>query len=293
MTRCFPRLPAERRCFKLGGKKRSYNQVAVVLEHPTEAGRTLLVAQAVECSGSSSLLPEPRVSGALHYALALPPGVSGGPLRAAVYLVYSEPAGSSPSGAEARAEAQDCPTHPAKPVGHGWLWNCLSRAHCCKGCDPAAPLLAGIQRLSRISSTGEPEAGSSMMKGRVKDRAHLYISIDEPSAHVAPGPQGTRRFRLLLAVWAPATDACALVPAPLGCALSPVIRVVANNDAPGGTAAMTLRVTMPADWEGWQAAPSAAMAQEAGGQTLPLPLLLPRAHRAPLLGAPTPPRGTP
>jgi hypothetical protein len=29
----------------------------------------------------------------------------------------------------------------------------------------------------------------------------MYVSQDEPSAHVAPGPGGTRRFRLLLAAW--------------------------------------------------------------------------------------------
>jgi hypothetical protein len=240
--------------------------VAVVMQHASEPGRELPVLYASEHSGGG--LPVPSgPSPALQYQLRLAGGVT---VRAALYLVYATPLGGDASPASTRKDGDAPAQAPSAPASaqqlHTWLG--VSRAHCCRGCDADVPLLAGIVRLGRVAAP--PAADDAHRSGRanrgtlaaaigddaslltagsprVKDPRNLYVSIDEPAAHVAPGPGGTRRFRLLLAVWAHAAGAdVAGPPGPLlGSALSQPICCVANNDVPGGAASLTLRVTLP------------------------------------------------
>jgi hypothetical protein len=252
--------------------------VSLVLERAGDAGRTLPVLHASERAGG---LPTPEgPAPVLQYELRLP---SGAPLRAALYLVYASPLSDDGAVQRPLPEAQQPGAAPAAATAASHAWLGVSRAHCCRGCDADVPLMAGIQRLARPTrsaaastptarpraATGAASAASAaaaaaaavvtasaaeeaceeggVSSSRVKDAKHIYVSLDEPSAHVAPGPGGTRRFRLLLAVWGAAAegDAVGAHSGPLlGAALSRPIRVVANNDVPGGAAALTLRVPL-------------------------------------------------
>ncbi len=244
----------------------------MVLERAGAPEQTLPVVHASERPGCG--LPAPAgPAPALQYELRLPGGAC---LRAALYLVYSQPlpagasrdAAAAPQDAAPGASGADPQSGEPARDGPQHAWLGVSRAHCCRGCDAALPLLAGIQRLARPgrgaaapaptkrtaraaagvaaavpAAAPEPADGGAAggAAGRVKDARHLYVSLDEPSAHVAPGPGGTRHFRLLLAVWRGGTGPAGPL---LGCCVSRPIRVVANNDVPGGAAALLLRVPL-------------------------------------------------
>ena len=236
------------------------------MQHASQPGRELPVLHATERPGGGLPLPS-GPSPALQYELRLAGGAT---VRAALYLVYATPLGADASPASARGDGEAPAAAPGAPAAaqqlHTWLG--VSRAHCCRGCDADVPLLAGIVRLGRVvappppddahrsgrahrgtaaAAAGDDASPTAGGSSRVKDPRNLYVSIDEPAAHVAPGPGGTRRFRLLLAVWAHAAGAdFAGPPGPLlGSALSQPICCVANNDVPGGAASLTLRVTLP------------------------------------------------
>ena len=61
----------------------------------------------------------------------------------------------------------------------------------------------------------------------------LYLSLDEASGHV-----DTRRFRLIIGIY-DASDKQLL-----GSTCSPLIRVLANNDCPGGAAYIPLKISL-------------------------------------------------
>ena len=91
----------------------------------------------------------------------------------------------------------------------------------------------------------------------------MYLSLDEACTHV-----GATTFRLVAGVYEPPGDAAGsgggnVDPAAaagtgrlLGTAVSPPIRVLANNDVPTGAARIPLQATLPADWEGWSDPPA-------------------------------------
>jgi hypothetical protein len=81
-----------------------------------------------------------------------------------------------------------------------------TRKHCTRSCQPSRPILQTIER---------------------GDRDKLHVSIDEASAHLQPGPDGNQTLRFLLSLW---TRDGHLV----GGSVSQPIRVVCNNDKPGG-----------------------------------------------------------
>jgi len=134
------------------------------------------------------------------------------------------------------------PSSSAPSAAASYSWRCVSRAHCGKGCDPFSPLLSAPLRLAAASagSAGRP----------AKDGRRLYVAIDEPSHHVATSQADAPRFRLLVACWALGRGRSA--GALLSSAVSRPIRVVANNDAPGGAASFCVSLAMPADWDGLQ-----------------------------------------
>ena len=154
-----PRRCPRRRTFKLGKKKRSYNQarrhrapalsssrlavpfsfpqmclalkpralqVAITFVHPTDASLSLIVAQAVQRpAGTCDFEP----GQALVYDLRLPNGLS---LSARLHLVYSVPVAY---------------TQPTDGASGSYSWEEVTRASCNKGC--CGPVLAAIQRLGR------------------------------------------------------------------------------------------------------------------------------------------------
>lgn len=61
----------------------------------------------------------------------------------------------------------------------------------------------------------------------------MYLSIDEAGTHV-----GVKRFRLIAGVYDESGEEL------LGTACCPPIRVLSNNDVPGGAAHITLAVTI-------------------------------------------------
>ena len=74
-----------------------------------------------------------------------------------------------------------------------------------------------------------------------RDPRHMWLSLDEACTHV-----GAQAFRLVAGIYDGAGARL------LGTAVSPPIRVLANNDVPTGTASIPLQATLPSDWEGWQ-----------------------------------------
>lgn len=227
------------RAFKLGRTKRSYNSVELLLERRGEPGRAAEVVHVAETPGvCGGVELEPGLGASvLHFSVTLAGDVA---VCAAVYLVYAEPIGVEQS--TSRLPPIALPSSSAPSATASYSWRCVSRAHCGKGCDPVSPLLSAPLRLAAAAagSAGRP----------AKDGRRLYVAIDEPSHHVATSQADAPRFRLLVACWALGRGRSA--GALLSSAVSRPIRVVANNDAPGGAASFCVSLAMPADWDGLQ-----------------------------------------
>lgn len=125
------------------------------------------------------------------------------------------------------------------PGGHGAGCHCICSAarlrltaplphDCwrrgCKGC-----ILRQIQRLGKVGKRSG--LGVDEPIGRQKDSKRLYLAIDEACSHL-----NVKRFRLLVGIYDGADGEF------LGSSISPPIRVLANNDVPGGAARMQLRI---------------------------------------------------
>ena len=157
-----------------------------------------------------------------------------------IYLVYAEPL------APGAAEAAGAP-------GQGYVWAPVTRAHCTKGCS--GPILSAIQRFGKqgkVQGDGDRAAASTDAADggeRWKDTRHLFISIDEASNHVQPGPSACRQFRLLLGAYDEERNL-------LGTSLSSPIRVLANNDVPKGAARIEFDCSLSAGWAGWSTKPT-------------------------------------
>jgi hypothetical protein len=79
----------------------------------------------------------------------------------------------------------------------------------------------------------------------------MYVSLDEACTHV-----DAAAFRLVAGVYNRQGTRL------LATAVSPPVRVLANNDVPTGAARITLDARLPADWEGWAEAPPAPADQD-------------------------------
>jgi hypothetical protein len=68
----------------------------------------------------------------------------------------------------------------------------------------------------------------------------MYLSLDEACSHVSASA-----FRLVAGIYNRQGSRL------LATSVSPLIRVLANNDVPTGAARFKLEARLPADWEGW------------------------------------------
>lgn len=186
-------------------------QVEVTFQHPTQPASLLPVTEALQRVPQHS--SDPSGSEALVYDLNLPNGMS---LMACLYIVYSVPL------------AQHVDPSTSEVV---YTWLKVTRDKCSKGC--CGPVMAAIQRLGRqgrMQGVPTPEgavplcggneskmapqrAGAApcspgsaaaldragpVFRDRWKNTRHLFVSVDEASSHVEPGPGGSRLFRRVL-----------------------------------------------------------------------------------------------
>jgi len=206
----------ELRAYKLGKGKCSYNMVQIDLKNATKGVRRPL--SAVETT-------EPRIEAKGH----LPKGIAEGHLSydlvlqnkkkfvLNVYIVYAEPASvKEETGAEAASEERK------------YSWRMVTRQACKKKCT--GPILRAIQRFGKMGKRcSESWNNTSFDQEGSKQRNHLFIACDEACSHMAV-PDKKTRFRFLFHL-VNASDNSSV-----GSAVSPPIRVLANNDAPNGAA---------------------------------------------------------
>eukprot|EP00887_Chlorella_sp_A99_P003945 scaffold11.g3945.t1 len=144
--------------------------------------------------------------------------------------------------------------------GQPHTWYLVARATCRKGC--CGPVLRAIQRFGRLGKrqasggAGAPAVSDSDADNapsnnnnsngnsnrNMKDPRFMYLSFDEAGTHV-----GGRSFRLLAAMYEAGGRGGRL----LGAAVSPPVKVLANNDVPTGAAHIQLHMEVDAAWEGW------------------------------------------
>ncbi|GAQ81731.1 Transcription factor E2F/dimerization partner (TDP)-like protein with Winged helix-turn-helix transcription repressor DNA-binding [Klebsormidium nitens] len=115
-----------------------------------------------------------------------------------------------------------------------YAWQVVTRENCLRGCE--GPMLMGIRRYGRTTRGILEERHD-----RAKDPSKLYVAIDEACAHL---DHKSPRFRLVLGLYSEKQE--------VATAVSGVIRIVANNDAPRGSASFDLVCNM----HGSEAAPA-------------------------------------
>lgn len=213
------------RAYKLGKKKRSYNQVELTFDRASPGANgvneeedgddddVLNVYEATERSFSIDVPKDMRDS-ALEYELKL---YNGATVRALIYLVYAEPLGRTDDAGKGDGDAATAGKanvagfasngsgHLVDRVGHTWLP--VTRGRCTKGCS--GPILSAIQRFGKQGRTQKGAAAKEEEKpaaateaapaadgDKWKDARNLFISIDEASNHVcAFGPSKCKIFR--------------------------------------------------------------------------------------------------
>jgi hypothetical protein len=225
----------ELRAYKLGKKRWSYNQVELVVAEAGGAGRLLGVRQAVHAGAPEE---ESGADPAVTYSLTL---ANGEKLTLRCYLVLED----------ARAVAADGSGADAGAAARAYKWRLVDRCACAKGCS--GPVLRAIQRFGKLgrrcaaAASPGPRSPSPdrAAAAAMKDTRFMYLSFDEATTHV-----GARSFRLLVAGYA-AEGVSGAPPALLGAAVSPPVRVLANNDVPTGAAQLRLVLPLPASWAGW------------------------------------------
>lgn len=258
---------AEVRAYKLGKKKRSYNQVeltiAKALAKNADEKDILQIFEAHERQIGEDI-PRDLANSALEYELRLSNGTRA---RCVIYLVYAEPMG------ETGKETLKRPTSELIVHGEGKMWLPVTRERCNKSCE--GPILSAIQRFGKQGRT-QPNAATEEKKATIqttqqdlgdksnwKNSKNLFISIDEASNHVRPfGPNKVKAFRLLFTIFELESDAnghaipnVKLSEAKfIGSGFSTPIRVYANNDVPKGAAAMQVRCSLQSSWIGWKQA---------------------------------------
>jgi len=160
-------------------------------------------------------------------------------------------------------------------------WELVNRGDCKRGC--VGSTLRALQRFGRLgkrtgsncntprsagpsqvnSAASTPGAGnppgttpSSKLDrsfSNMKDARFMYLSLDEAVTHCGPASTstkpskaattGARCFRLVCGAYA-GTELIAT-------SVSPPIRVLANNDVPGGAAHIEIQLEVDSSWPGW------------------------------------------
>ena len=263
---CFTPLQPQQRAYKLGKKKRSYNQVELTIAKAStkndNENNILQIFEAHERPIGNDI-PKDLANSALEYELRLTNGTRA---RCVIYLVYAEPMG------ETGKETLKRPTSELIVHGEGKMWLPVTRERCNKSCE--GPILSAIQRFGKQGRT-QPNSSSATTatttttqqdlgdKSNWKNSKNLFISIDEASNHVRPfGPNKVKAFRLLFTIFELESDAnghaipnVKLSEAKfIGSGFSTPIRVYANNDVPKGAAAMQVRCSLQSSWIGWKQA---------------------------------------
>ena len=256
----------QQRAYKLGKKKRSYNQVELTIGKASitkneNENNILQIFEAHERPIGDDI-PKDLANSALEYELRLTNGTRA---RCVIYLVYAEPMG------ETGKETLKRPTSELIVHGEGKMWLPVTRERCNKSCE--GPILSAIQRFGKQGRT-QPNSSSATTtttttqqdlgdKSNWKNSKNLFISIDEASNHVRPfGPNKVKAFRLLFTIFELESDAnghaipnVKLSEAKfIGSGFSTPIRVYANNDVPKGAAAMQVRCSLQSSWIGWKQA---------------------------------------
>ncbi|PSC68915.1 UDP pyrophosphate synthase [Micractinium conductrix] len=158
--------------------------------------------------------------------------------------------GGKPGPAAEAAGAEDASSSASATAPDGLTsWSLVVRQRCCKGCQGC--ILRSVKRFGRLgkrSWSDDPEELDIPTvvshPHEMKDPRNIYLAIDEACTHV-----GAAAFRLLAGVYDISGERL------LATAVSPPIRVLANNDVPTGAARIPIDVQLPADWEGWNATP--------------------------------------
>ncbi|KAL0023934.1 hypothetical protein WJX77_001603 [Trebouxia sp. C0004] len=213
------------RAYKLGKKRWSYNQCELVLSQqgstsPSEV--TVVGAVHVHNPAMHSDVSESQAS----YDMKLSNNQS---VHVAVFLVHSSPDAEVTEGKDSDEQKM-------------YQWKTISRSACKKGCQ--GPVLRTLQRFGALGRRSNGPKGTSAepetFSKKSKDCRFMYLSLDEAGTHV-----GAKTFRLIAGVYDKAGQEL------LGTACCPPIRVLSNNDVPGGAAHITLSVTIRKDWAGW------------------------------------------
>ena len=160
-------------------------------------------------------------------------------------------------------------------------WELVNRGDCKRGC--VGSTLRALQRFGRLgkrtgsncntprsagpsqvnSAASTPGAGNppgttpgsklDRSFSNMKDARFMYLSLDEAVTHCGPASTstkpskaattGARCFRLVCGAYA-GTELIAT-------SVSPPIRVLANNDVPGGAAHIEIQLEVDSSWPGW------------------------------------------
>ena len=201
------------------------------LRHPTDAGKApLTILEAMERPCPHELDPlDPLRESALGYDVRLS---NEHQYHVRLYIVYTDP--------EAVAHADGAVAYRWKPV---------LRSHCYKNCQ--GPILRAIQRFGKLGRRCGKECAD---KESWKDPKFLFVSIDEACTHVAahqyPGDAKRCKYRILSCVY-DSFEGGRL----LSAGVSPPIKVLANNDVPGGAAFITLTADIDLDEAEWVKGP--------------------------------------
>ena len=243
----------EIKAYKLGKKRWSYNQVDVVLK---EKGgrRELFSKQAIHKGVAASNLMD---MAGITYQVTLN---NDEVIQVHTFLVYEDGKERS-SGGDASGLYE---------------WELVNRGDCKRGCQGST--LRALQRFGRLgkrtgsncntpksasgsqaNSAASTPAGGAATGGKIersfsnmKDSRYMYLSLDEAVTHVHSKNHPTgqsnkspdiRFFRLVCGAYA-GTDL-------ISTSVSPPIRVLANNDVPGGAAHIEIQLEVESSWSGW------------------------------------------
>ena len=209
------------RAYKLSNGKYSYNEVELHLERDIDFDqgvdgdlpyprihRKLDIIEAVEQPVGEEIRDWMRDS-CLKYRVALDYGE---PLTAYIFLIFARPWIRR----DPKAIAPDT-----------YSWHLVTRRDCTRGCT--GPLLKGLQRFGKSPRRGGYAGGA---EPQLKDPRKLYIAIDEANSHIKRGWEGTKSMRLLTVLYK-GKDI-------VGSAVGTEIKMLANNDAPRGSASFRL-----------------------------------------------------
>ncbi|KAK9843157.1 hypothetical protein WJX74_007791 [Apatococcus lobatus] len=200
---CCPGSDEEIRVFKLGKNRWSYNSIRLSFTTFDEA-HILGVQEAVDQDTQDAGLKSWHQESGVVYNLRMD---NGSLARLHAFVVHGDPR---------KVYTVESSQQLGNYQQEHFEWTPVTRKDCMKGCT--GPVLRPILRKSGATRTKNGEA-------RTREENFLYLSIDEACGHVG---SNTDCFRLVFGVFAEDTGRS------IGTACSPPLRVLANNDVPGG-----------------------------------------------------------